>query len=184
MTNHDHIMFDLETLGTGDHAAIIQIGAVYFRTDVEEFKVISDLSCNIKLTSENLGNIEGGTLKWWLDQTEEAKEIVLNQKGAIPLHTALTDLSDWILKKVEGKPIMWANGALFDTRLLRHAYERCGIAYPISYRQEACFRTVRFLCDHLEMEKPKFIGEKHDALADSVFQAEGLFNFYKRLKND
>lgn len=184
MINHDHIMFDLETLGTEDHAAIIQIGAVHFKTDVEDFKVLTDFSCNVKFTSENLGHIDGGTLKWWLEQTDEARSIVFNQEGAVPLHEALVKFSDWILKKVEGKPIMWANGALFDTRLLRQAYERCGVAYPISYRQEACFRTVRFLCDYLEMEKPEFKGEKHDALADSIFQAKGLFNFYKRLKND
>ena len=42
---HSEVMIDLETMGLGPTAAIIQIGAVHFNAD----KVLHTFSCNVML---------------------------------------------------------------------------------------------------------------------------------------
>lgn len=174
-------MVDIETLATCDNAAIVQIASVCFDDEAEEYKEKYALNYKIDFASKNFGIINGETVAWWMSQSLEAREAVF--KGPkMQLKDALEALYNWI-KSEPGENIVWGNGATFDNVKLRQAYERCGLEYPISFRNDLCYRTTVKLAILMGMKKPAFEGEKHNALDDARYQAKALYHFLRRLRN-
>lgn len=184
--NLPHIMVDLETLGTGDHAPIIQIGAVRFdwraSPDAPEGWVSSpygEFRRNIKWRSSGFGTIDPDTMLWWLKQDERTRQQVFDQDVAVDLTTAIADFYAWVQ---EGGPVegVWADSPSFDLRLLRQAAERVRKGWIFTHRQE---RDVRTLKKELAVEGdvPEFVGKQHDALDDAHFQALLVCNVMRRL---
>lgn len=184
--NLPHIMVDLETLGTADHAPIIQIGAVRFdwraSPDAPEGWVSSpygEFRVNVDWRKPYFGTIDPDTMLWWLKQDERTRQQVFDQDGAKGLRSAVSSFFDWVKAggDVEG---VWADSPSFDLRLIRQAAERCGVRYPFTHRQE---RDVRTLKKELALESdiPEFVGKQHDALDDAHFQALLVCNVMRRL---
>jgi hypothetical protein len=155
-------MIDLETLGTGDGAAIVQIGAAWFG---ETGGFVRD----IDLKDPQIGTIDAPTVGWWLAQGQEVSRKVFFPAPRISLRQALEELAAFI----EGADGVWGHGSLFDLRLLRQAYERVGLTYPIPYRAELCHRTLLLLGRQMRVELPQRLESdvKHDALGDARHQA-------------
>lgn len=165
-----HVMVDLETLSTGDNAAIVQIAACMF--DPEEELISSpegSFARYVRLDSKNLGEIDGETLSWWLKGDPAAMRRVFHQGPRITLNIALTHLRTWL--ELEEPDYYWANSPNFDLRILRQAYERCNKQYPIPFRKERDFRTLKAIGRRLGIEAPPFVGVPHDALDDCFHQA-------------
>lgn len=176
------IMLDLETLGVGDNAAIIQIGACRFYPhvglDPSEGRQFSQ---NVDWESQGMGTLEPGTVQWWNSQSEEAREKVWDQSEALPLCDALVQFSIWVGRTpVQPQISIWANAPDFDLRLLRQAFERVGYGYPFQHRQH---RDMRTLVKEFGMpeDKPTFVGLEHNALDDAVHQAQWVTNIMKRM---
>jgi exodeoxyribonuclease VIII len=170
-----HVMLDLETLGTGDHAAIVQIGACEF----DSREIVSTFHRNIRMESEHFGNIEGDTLRWWMNQSPDAIASVLQSPLRTPLRTALEDFRSWL---VCDRLAIWANSPSFDLRLLRQAYERCGMKPPWKFYQELDHRTIKHLGRLLNVPRLQFEGTKHNALDDAMNQASYLMAVLQELK--
>ena len=179
------VMLDLETLGTGDGAAIIQIGAVRFdwktHEDAPEGWISSpygEFRRNILWDSPGFGNIEPGTVQWWLEQDATTRTGVFAQDGAEDLTQALHQFNLWVQDggDVEG---IWADSPSFDLRLLRQACERCGVAYRFKHWQERDLRTLKkeLAC---ASDEPMFVGKKHDALDDAHHQARYVVRIMQR----
>lgn len=160
MSDLDRVMIDLETLGTEPGAAILSIGAVRFSLDGLE----DTLYHSIDLEScQDAGlSIDAGTLDWWLDQDEEAREAAFS--GDITLEDALEDFADWYGDADE----IWAFSPSFDCEILGAAYEAIGEAEPWSYRDERCARTLAALPIAADVDR---VGTEHDALDDAQNQA-------------
>jgi len=159
-----HITFDLETLGNNYNSPIIQIGAVKF----EQSGSITDMfGYNIKWESLKRYNfdIDYSTIRWWLSQSREAQDSVIDQ-GGVDLITALTEFEKWIDKPEEYE--YWAH-ATFDPIILANAYRKTGIKNPIPFRQQRDIRTLNFLVGKVEVERE---GIAHTALDDAKFQAK------------
>ena len=83
-------MLDLETLGNGNNAAIVSIGAYYFDTEDpdngEEYYVLVNPA-----TSVGYGQVmDASTVLWWMNQSEDArKELVKAGKEGLSLSAAL-----------------------------------------------------------------------------------------------
>jgi len=167
----DQIMIDLETLGTGDGAAIIQIGACRFDIGTGEIDEDTFL-LNIRWDGADFGTIEPGTLAWWLTQDEAVREKVFDQNGATYLAQALTRFSSWIATGGAVKTV-WAKGADFDVRLLRQACERNGINMPFQYWKG---RDMRTIVKTLDPDGRAVVPNEmaHDALADCKSQVAHL----------
>lgn len=159
-----HITFDLETLGNNYNSPIIQIGAVKFE---EDGSIIDTFKHNINWESLQRYDfdIDYSTVRWWLSQSREAQDSVIDQ-GGVDLITALIDFNKWI-----GEPEKyeyWAH-ATFDPIILANAYRKTGIKNPIPFRQQRDIRTLNFLAGKVEVEKE---GITHTALDDAKFQAK------------
>lgn len=157
MTN---VMVDLETLGREAGAAILSIGAVTFDRE----GVHDTFYRNIDLeTCEQAGlTVETSTLAWWLDQGEEAQDVL---RGGGDLDDALNDFADFYDDAEE----IWANSPSFDCEILGHAYDALGIEQPWGFREERDYRTLRELPGAVWVDRQ---GTHHNALDDAKHQAK------------
>lgn len=168
----EHIMVDLETLSNREDAAIVSIGAVRFDLDRfelgDEFYVwVDGRSC------QKVGlRVDFETVCWWMSQGDAARAVFTENKG-IHLATALMDLSDFILRVPESA--VWGNGSTFDNMILRSAFRACRLAYPVSYKNDLCYRTIRKMFPREKVE----LGTKHNALDDAKSQALTLIEIVK-----
>lgn len=158
-----HCMIDIETLGHLPNAACVQIGAVVFTKD----EILAKFEGTISFADAiALGAATGSTLAWWFTQGDAARKSVLDGRDAKEVYQAF---ADFIL---EHQPdAFWAH-ATFDFPILRTAYAKIGIAYPINFRTSYDLRTAELFQPGLEW--PPREGTAHTALADAMYQARGL----------
>lgn len=162
----DHIMLDLETLGTDPGATIVAIGAVRF--DVAdglgtEFGVsVSVEDCQ----AEGL-EIDASTLEWWLSQSADARAQL---EGGCSLGRALRDLAAFI--RETNPDALWANSPAFDCAILRAAFDAVGRNCPWAYYIERDYRTLRETLPAWPDREQETVS--HDALDDARYQAECL----------
>lgn len=154
-----HVMIDIETMGTVPGSAIVSIGAYNLHTKGEFYTIIS-LESNFKYRM----SVDGPTMEWWVGQGEEAKNL-FKFKDKAPLDGALQSLVDWLPDKKELG--IWGNGSVFDITLLEVALRRVNIPIPWNYGKIFDLRTIAML--YPEIKKPKnYLA--HNSLADAKCQ--------------
>lgn len=160
------IMLDLETLGTGNEAVILSIGAVKFdQVDIlDRFHVAID-----PITCQHFGlKVDASTVMWWLDGDRADARTALLEQETVDLPSALRGFADWA--GVEDTPI-WGNGSTFDNIILRSAYRLCGMDYPAPFWADKCYRTIKGLAPAITITRE---GTHHDALSDAENQARHM----------
>lgn len=160
-------MLDLETLGNGNEAVILSIGAVKFTNKelLDRFHVAIDPE-----TCQAFGlKVDASTVMWWLDGDRQSAREALLEHTQIDLASALRGFAEWVGN--ESTPI-WGNGSTFDNVILRNAYQACGMEYPIKFWHDWCYRTVKNLVPAISIDRSE--GIHHDALADAENQARHL----------
>ena len=157
-----HLMIDIETLGTGNNARILSVGMVKFtETAILERKyfVVDQKSAG--------GDIDFDTVKWWLNQSDKAKQVFYAQ-DTMPEGLLAETLTDYLeTHKVE---TVWANSPRFDIVILDSLLQRHG-KKPISFRMQRDYRTMRAL---FPLDNPPTPTIAHNALDDAVCQVEVL----------
>ena len=168
------IMLDLETLGTQHDAMIVQIGACYF--DRETGDIGEKFKANIVYDhDEKRFSIEQGTVMWWLQQSEEARNSISGD--AFPLETVLRDLHDFLDRDDTN---LWSH-TTFDMPILANAFDAIGLKLPIPYRRMRDLRTLVDLADH--HSKAPRVGTHHDALDDALYQVVYAVEAMNKLKH-
>jgi hypothetical protein len=182
-----HIMLDLETMGTSSNAAIVAIGAVLFEPATGKlnasFYRIIDL-----VDAAEFGELDAGTVKWWILQSEAARQIFSADEQTVSLTRALCDFSEWLEEHQQDErdmPQIWGNGAGFDCVILRNAFEATGIPTPWKFWHERDVRTIVELGRAVLGYDPKldmpFDGVAHNALVDARHQAQYVSAIWQRL---
>ena len=172
----NHVMVDLETLGTTADAVILSIGAVRF--DLSSGKISDEEFYSSISVESNLSwkrRISEDTLLWWFKQDAAARQVFFEPKEA--LEHSLVQFSDWI---GTGEHIMWSNGADFDLPMLAHAFSVCGIEIPWKFWNSRCYRTYKNLPGAKAVKLPHE-GVKHNAMADAFSQAQNVIAIHKAL---
>lgn len=161
------IMLDLETLGTGNEALILSIGACKFNDDeiLDRFHVAID--------PETCGalKMDAGTVMWWLDAERAEARAALLSHERIDIGSALMGFAMWATGEGNEEPVIWGNGSTFDNVILRSAYRLHGMQYPTRFWNDLCYRTVKQLRPEIKLERA---GVHHDALDDAICQAKHL----------
>lgn len=159
------IMLDLETTGTRAGCCILSMGACTFNKERTFTESISRITCLDAGLEDNQD-----TLNWWFKQGKDVYNLAFN--GDTPLTTALGSFSDWLrtLGVPKNKVYVWGNSAKFDLGILEAAYVACRMEYPIDYKNERCYRTLKNL--YFNIKPMEFAGSKHNALHDALNQAE------------
>jgi len=170
-----HIMVDLETMGTGNEAAIVSIGAVKF--DPMGAGVDDAFYVGVSLASSTAYGLklDAGTVLWWMDKERDTARRALLASDFVDLPSALEGFGMWLGEK--SLPV-WGNGATFDNVILRNAYAKVGLDCPWSYRDDRCFRTLKNLAPGVESPE---VGMLHQALDDATAQALHMQQIVKHL---
>ena len=165
------VMVDIETHGLEPGAAIVSIGAVEFGPDGLGREFVGDI--DMESCQEAGFEIDASTVKWWLDQDENAQEQLL---GGEDLATVLAGFDAWY----DAEEI-WANSPSFDCEHLERAYAAVGLEEPWGFRDERCFRTIRSLGVDARVSRD---GTEHDALDDARYQAAVASDILYQLEVD
>lgn len=168
------VMMDLETLDTKPGATILSIGAVYFNNEKlgEEFQI-----CINKFDSSSLGfTTSPDTLRWWSEQSEEAKKILKEcDESEYSVRESFSKFSEFLsVPNVR----VWGNGSDFDNVILSAGYKLAGVKLPWGEYNNRCYRTLKNLARDIKIVRQ---GTHHDALSDAKSQAEHAIKILKRL---
>lgn len=118
----EHLMLDIETLGTEPGAVILSIAAVEF--DLETGETGKEFFAQIDLEDsvQHGFNIDPKTLKWWLEQNPEVlKQNISIPKGSESICTVKSVISELEahFKYVYSNNVkVWGNSNRFDMGLL------------------------------------------------------------------
>lgn len=182
----NNVMLDLETLGNGNNAAIVSIGAVMF--DPYHNAIGSEFYIEIEINSAAYyGQMDASTVQWWMGQSDEARALFTNKENKQPLKTALIEFQNWIDQTGEFKGrIVWGNGSCFDNVILGNAFKALKLHQPWPFYGDRDVRTIVDLGKQLRAINPKkdipFIGVAHNALDDAKHQARYVSAIYGALK--
>ena len=169
------VMLDLETVGNGKNSAIVSIGAVPFNANGiiegnDFYREINLQSC----FDEGL-QADGSTIAWWMQQSEEARQVFDNNDKAEHLLIVLDDLRNW-MSKLQVKEV-WGCGSDFDNAILSNAYRKVGIAEPWKFWNNRCYRTLKSLFPGVKIDREGTV--HHNALGDAEAQTKHLLKIMK-----
>lgn len=170
-----HVMVDLETLSTAPNAAIISIGATVFT----KHEIIEVFYSEVSLASNfDLGrNVSPSTINWWMRQSDEARQLFANNDKAPALPFVLGEFAGFCVKHQANW--LWGNGATFDNVVLRTAFADCGVHFPVTYRGDMCYRTVKSMYPDMGIQRE---GTHHNALDDAMHQTKYLLALHEHSK--
>ena len=164
-----HIMTDIETLASTPDAAVIAIGLCAFNRNeiIDSMEILIDPHLS-------MGHRDPKTIEWWRQQDPKVLEKMFSGKetpwAACALMTEFVRNYD---KHLEG---FWANPPQFDIVILRQMFEVCGAKFPVHFRKERDFRTLKTLAHAKDINyQPAYEGiNKHDAKDDAIAQARAV----------
>lgn len=172
-----HLMLDLETLGTAKGSIILSIGAVKFDPmgdGVDDsFEVFID-----PVNSEAFGFEMSASTVWWWMQPERAdarEQLVKHKDNWVDVGSALDLFRDWF--GFDSMPV-WGNSAAFDNELLKAYFDRANMDVPWKFWDDRCYRTVKNLAKGVELQRT---GTYHSAVDDAYSQATHLQAIVKHL---
>ena len=180
-----NVMIDIETLSTQTNAVVIEIAAVEFNKLTGEIgEVFHQRIKNEEWFMIKDRDVNPSTLKWWLQQSEEARNnLIESRDNDTDIFDAIGLLTDFINRcdnpfyekeKDERTVVVWGNGSTFDITILQNLYEQIKI-YPIPWKFWAVndVRTIVALNPKVK-ENCVFEGTKHCAVDDCKHQIKYL----------
>lgn len=178
-----HCMVDLETLSHLPDAPIIQIAACTWNIDNKAFKAGSEFNVYVD-PSTCEGSPSWSTMRWWMLQSDAAKQRVFSQSPAAyrPLMEALERLTDFV--NANTPVYVWSHGATFDLPILALAYGKAGLEFPFPFRGQRDTRTLAHLFKDIKgIELPmRNSGLLHDALDDTLRQAQWVHEMWNGVR--
>lgn len=180
----DYVL-DLETLGTNHDAPVVAIGMCSFdrRTyQVGEHKFYATIdpqgACRFG------ARVDGDTIRWWLEQSEEARKELTDKDNTCDPHTAIAMLLQFLADPDAEEDhefdhvVLWGNGPSFDCGILASTFERLGVKKPWGHWNERCVRTMLDLYPDARHPFPDH-KTKHHALHDAEHEADCLASAFK-----
>jgi hypothetical protein len=179
----NHVMIDLETLGTGPDTAFVSIGAVAFDPNTGELGPELSLYIDWQSAFSAGRTVTGDTLRWWLRQSISAKEEIL--KEGKQLSEALLILKDFLYSVCNRNRLrVWGNGATFDISILEHAYRQQGWENPWLFWNVRDVRTIKDI-GKFKVDPKIFLldnSKAHKAIEDAKHQARYVSKLWQVLR--
>ena len=133
------IMIDIESLNTTPDCVILTIGAVRFDPKGSGVAERLELRPTVEDQTEIYNrSINEDTLRWWSEQSPEALEEALGDRGRVPFKECMETL----YKFCWNCDAVWSNGASFDIVVAETAFRQTLINRPNPIPWP--FYTIRF----------------------------------------
>ena len=181
------IMIDLETMGVTTDSAIVSYGAVEFDPFTGELGHEIYRVIDLNSSMDHGMTVDGGTIYWWLQQTEGARLALIQDGNRESAPTAMKSLDTFI--RGVGNPNrvrLWGNGPTFDNAMIRYSHIKItGQDLCIPFWNDRCVRTVKgFYPTEMWFKwrnnNPRR-GTFHNALDDSKYQVKFMCNILNEL---
>jgi hypothetical protein len=121
------------------------------------------------------------TVKFWEDQSDEARQELSGERG---IEDVLTEFCDWFKENCPDAKVL-GNGPSFDVSIMEYAFDVVGMKAPWHFRNIEDVRTVVSIGRRFLKMDPKysipFQGVKHNALDDARHESEFVRAIYKEL---
>lgn len=172
------LMIDIETMGRGENAVMIQLAGVFFdretgETDREFCKSLSIESC------KDFGFVtHEDTVKWWSEQNQDVLNEILEQ-GEHALHV-MDEFVDFLGPQVKNV-IVWSH-ATFDFPIVQAYLQKLTKSY-MSYRGARDIRTLVDLSG-IDLNSYDWNAKTHNALEDCKFQIKYCVDAMRMLKSE
>ena len=167
------LMLDFETLGITDKPVLASLGAVVFNNEGIQAEMI------IKIDVEDCQakglEISASTFLWWLEQSDAARQEMVDNWNRVPLKDAMLELRKFFIENNCRE--VYGNGALSDIIWANNAFAAVKVSPPWTFRQERCFRTLKEVLPQVEID---FQGTAHNPLDDARWQALYLIEALKQ----
>jgi hypothetical protein len=164
-------MLDIETMGTGPSAAVVQIALVGFNFETFEVQAATDVfDADVDLTSALMlgGVTDEPCVRWWRDRGG------FRPKGpARDLRSVLVLLRRWFDDRPSIERV-WAQGPSFDIAVLEGYFRRAGMDCPWKYNAPRDTRTAYDLAADTGLWSKSGREPDHDALSDCRLQIDEL----------
>lgn len=175
---NNHIMLDLETLGTSRNSVIVSIGAVRFDpndTSVGVRYFTAQFDADGMALQQRMGmTIDAATVAWWMRQGAAARQLFTNPTSVEDPVDALSKFAEFYNEVPDTR--LWACGTDLDNSLLSDMYKAFSLPVPWRYSVSRDYRTMREIPG-----APKLLdrhGVEHDALDDAITQMKHLQEIY------
>lgn len=162
-------MTDIETMGNGSRAAIVQIAAV--ECDINTGETGATFKENVSLASSLDAGLEvnASTILWWMEQSEDAKKAVFSYYK--PLAEVLLEFRNWITMRGGRDVMIWGRSPRFDCGIIGDAYKALKQGIPWDFRNERCVRTIEAI-DPAVKKAAVNTGVAHNGVDDCLYQIE------------
>ena len=163
---YQHVVIDLETMGTTPGCEIIEIGACAFGGPgpVRKFSVL------ISSLPHERRRVDASTEAWWRQQAFYLPDIALAE--GIPAKQALLLFRGWFQAVADDNTQVWGNSPSFDCSILRDAYRYYDLgAAPWDFRMERDLRTLKSIKPIPRDWWPADVVPKHRGLNDALYEA-------------
>lgn len=188
----EHLMLDIETLGTDPGAVILSIAFVEF--DIETGKTGKEWMAKIALEdSVNHGfKIDPATLRWWLEQDpavlKDNISIPSGQESICTVETVIAELIAYFDIYFDKDVKVWGNSNRFDMGILIPYIQKITNRPIWKYSKERDVRTLVALNPDIKGEvvaKAKEDGQDlHNPIVDCKLQIEYCSKIWNSLKSN
>lgn len=188
------VMLDFESLGLGEKAVLLALGACTFDTVTGE--IGAQFYAGIDPRTQQGRDIDPSTVIWWLKQDQSAREKItlsvdladkleagvpegtpeeevneLYENSAHSIHNVARAFIAWYeaVCADAGEAVqVWTNGAV-DHAWLQSMMDYCGYKNPVKFWLQRDYRTLKALFPTVKAER---FGQIHCALDDAIHQAK------------
>lgn len=173
------LMIDLETLATTPDTVVISIGACFFDPIFGRSGATFSANLDIQSQLDHGRRVSASTLKWWMNQSTEAKSLFREETWDI--QDGLENFTAWVEANREQELYPWGNGSLFDIAIMEsllHDYEQ---KVPWKYSDVMDLRTFRRFCAN-NTKVDRAAGTHHNALDDALNQAAYVIQHIRKVQ--
>jgi 3'-5' exoribonuclease Rv2179c-like domain len=175
-----HIMVDLETMGTNTNSIILSIAAIRFVPQTGKHMGKFYRKINIDSYEKDKFTFDGDTLKWWMSQSQEARNEAFCGDDRLPIKKVLEEFITWC-RNISGNAIVkpWSHGASFDIPIVAFVMKHYKLKEPWGFTD---IRDTRTYYETLDFDFKTVgsvpVGGKilpaHHPLGDCARQIEGI----------
>lgn len=173
---YNHIMLDIEALGTDRDCVIVSVGAVRFNLDSGHIIDKEYWELNMRQQQKDGRTISADTINWWSNQSPETIK-ALQSKNRCAINEFIGQFNNFI----QGKCWYWAKGTNYDMEIVGNLYEMYGHKNPFKYSKWVDARVFYMLGKKLGILPTEKNDSAHNALADAEFQTRVVTSIYKTL---
>lgn len=176
-SKYNHIMIDIEALGTSRDCVIVSVGAVRF--DLDTGKIHSSKYWDLGMGEQQRRGrtIDSSTIMWWANQTKETQQALRNTERS----TIINFIGEFN-KFIEGKVFYWAKGTNYDLEIISDLYRLYEQRPPFRYSKWVDARVYYLLGKKLGILPLEKNEGAHNALQDAEYQTRVVCQIHETLQ--